>query len=33
MSAYDLLSHSTKGSHDLESVRGYAYGPHMTHMA
>ena len=33
MSAHDLLSHSTKGSHDLESVRGCACGPHVTHVA
>ena len=33
MSAYDLLSHSTEGSHDLESVRGCAHSSHMTHMA
>ena len=32
MSAHDLLSHSTKGSHDLESVRGCACGLHVTHM-
>ena len=33
MSAHDLLSHSTEGSHDLESVRRCAHGPHVTHMA
>ena len=33
MSAHDLLSHSTEGSHDLESVRGCARGPHVTHVA
>ena len=33
MSAHDLLSHSTEGSHDLESVRGCAHGLHVTHMA
>ena len=32
MSARDLLSHSTEGSHDLESVRGCAHGPHVTHV-
>ena len=32
MSAHDLLSHSTEGSHDLESVRECAHGPHVTHM-
>ena len=33
MSARDLLSHSTEGSHDLESVRGCARGPHVIHVA
>ena len=33
MSAHDLLSHSTEGSHDLESVRECARGLHVTHVA
>ena len=33
MSAHDLLSHSTEGSHDLESVRECTCSPHMTHVA